>query len=378
MFKKNTKLNIILAGALLAIIVTSCFTILAIIQPSTAVTGEQIMVTMESRTNSTDANPKYGIVAVLVPNDWTIDAMTYTGDYGNGSFSWLHPDSNDSYPSNLDTGQGWIDSIEVRYPSPADMRWEIWEANEAHAPAVDTNYLDIEITMTVGPTVGAWDLGYLLSESSSDFTDPGMWDVSLGNSIVVGVVPVELTSFAAAVSENGVALSWQTATETNNRGFEVERSIDNSTFNVIGFVNGFGTTTEKRNYVYNDKISAAGNYYYRLKQIGFDRSYEYSDVVEVDFSGVTDYAIAQNYPNPFNPATQIEFSLPVDAKVSIKVFSVLGQEVANLTNNQFAAGSHKVNFYARSLTSGAYIYTISAKGLNGTEFMQSRKMLLMK
>ncbi len=378
MFKKNTKLNIILAGALLAIIVTSCFTILAIIQPSTAVTGEQIMVTMESRTNSTDSNPKYGIVAVLIPNDWSIDAMTYTGDYGNGSFSWLPPDSNDSYPSNLDTGQGWIDSIEVRYPSPADMRWEIWEANEAHAPAVDTNYLDIEITMTVGSTVGAWDLGYLLTESSLDFTETGYWDVSLGNSIVVGVVPVELTSFAAAVSENGVALSWQTATETNNRGFEVERSIDNSAYNLVGFVDGFGTTTEKRNYIYTDKITAPGNYYYRLKQIDFDGSYEYSNVVEVDFSGISNYEIMQNYPNPFNPSTQIEFAIPVDAKVSIKVFSVLGQEVANLTNNQFAAGSHKVNFDASRLTTGTYIYSISAKGLDGSEFTQSRKMLLMK
>ena len=378
MFKKNTKLNIVLAGILLAAIVTSCFTILAIIQPATAVTGEQISVTMQSRTNDVDPNPKYGIVAVLVPLDWTIDAMTYTGDFGNGSFSWLHPDSNDSYPSNLDTGQGWIDSIEVRYPSPADMRWEIWEANEAHAPVVDTNYLDIEITMTVGSTVGAWDLGYLLTESSLDFTETGYWDVSLGNSIVVGVVPVELTSFAAAVSENGVALSWQTATETNNRGFEIERSVNNNNFYLVGFVDGVGTTTEKHNYIFTDKLSAAGNYYYRLKQIDFDGSYEYSDVVEVDFSGVTSYAIAQNYPNPFNPATQIEFAIPVDAKVSIQVFSVLGQEVANLTSNQFSAGSHKVNFDASSLTSGAYIYTISAKGLDGTEFMQSRKMLLMK
>ena len=378
MFKKNTKLNIVLAGILLAAIVTSCFTILAIIQPATAVTGEQISVTMQSRTNDVDPNPKYGIVAVLVPLDWTIDAMTYTGDFGNGSFSWLHPDSNDSYPSNLDTGQGWIDSIEVRYPSPADMRWEIWEANEAHAPVVDTNYLDIEITMTVGSTVGAWDLGYLLTESSLDFTETGYWDVSLGNSIVVGVVPVELTSFAAAVSENGVALSWQTATETNNRGFEIERSVNNNNFYLVGFVDGVGTTTEKHNYIFTDKLSAAGNYYYRLKQIDFDGSYEYSDVVEVDFSGVTSYAIAQNYPNPFNPATQIEFAIPVDAKVSIKVFSVLGQEVANLTSNQFSAGSHKVNFDASSLTSGAYIYSISAKGLDGSEFTQSRKMLLMK
>ena len=378
MFKKPTKLNIILAGILLTIIVTSCFTILAIIQPSTAVTGEQIMVTMESRTNATDPNAKFGIVAVLLPNDWTIDQMTYTGDYGNGTFSWLPPDSTDNYPSNLDTGQGWIDSIEVRYPSPADMRWEIWEANEGHAPAVDTNYFDVQITMTVGPTVGAWDLGYLLTESSLDFTDPGYWDVSLGNSIVVGAVPVELTSFAATITNNEVTLNWQTATEVNNKGFEIQRSIDNSEFSVIGFVDGAGTSTETKSYSFVNKVDKGGIYYYRLKQIDFDGSYDYSNVVEVDYSGITSYAVAQNYPNPFNPSTKIEFAIPVDAEVSLKVFNVIGQEVADLANSQFASGLHSINFNASKLTSGTYIYTISAKGVDGSEFTQSRKMLLMK
>ena len=190
-------------------------------------------------------------------------------------------------------------------------------------------------------------------------------------------VPVELTSFKANVNESGVSLDWSTATEINNSGFQVERSSGNS-FEVIGFVGGHGTTTEIQNYSYLDNTVKSGTYTYRLKQIDFDGTFEYSNEIEVDFAGVTEFALAQNYPNPFNPSTVINFSLAVDSKVSLKIFDVLGQEVATLVNGQLAAGSHPISFNASLLNSGVYFYQIDATGIDGQNFTSTKKMILTK
>ena len=183
--------------------------------------------------------------------------------------------------------------------------------------------------------------------------------------------------FKANVNESGVSLDWSTATEINNSGFQVERSSGNS-FEVIGFVGGHGTTTEIQNYSYLDNTVKSGTYTYRLKQIDFDGTFEYSNAIEVDFSGVTEFALAQNYPNPFNPSTVINFSLAVDSKVSLKIFDVLGQEVATLVNGQLAAGSHPISFNASLLNSGVYFYQIDATGIDGQNFTSTKKMILTK
>ncbi|RKY93328.1 MAG: hypothetical protein DRQ13_09595 [Ignavibacteriae bacterium] len=135
-------------------------------------------------------------------------------------------------------------------------------------------------------------------------------------------IPVELTSFAASVSDENVTLNWSTATETNNQGFNVERNAG-SGFEKIGFVAGFGTTTETHSYSYNDNSLEVGTYTYRLKQVDYDGTFEYSDVVEVDVLAPDVFALEQNYPNPFNPSTTINFSLAADSKVSLKVFDIL-------------------------------------------------------
>jgi type IX secretion system substrate protein len=193
-----------------------------------------------------------------------------------------------------------------------------------------------------------------------------------------GVVPVELTSFAASVSETGVTLSWATATETNNSGFSIERSVDNVDFNSIAFVDGMGTTSEKTSYNYVDNSVSAAKAYYRLKQIDFDGTSAYSNVVEVDLNVPTDFSISQNYPNPFNPSTTIKFGLPVEAKVTINLFNTLGEKVAQLANSDFAAGNQRIDFNASNLSSGVYFYTIEAVGVDGTNFVSSKKMMLMK
>jgi hypothetical protein len=191
------------------------------------------------------------------------------------------------------------------------------------------------------------------------------------------LVPVELTSFTAAADYGVVELSWITATETNNQGFEVQRS-NGGEFETIAFVNGNGTTTQTQVYSYTDRSVNVGQYSYRLKQVDFDGTFEYSGVVEVDVPAPAVFAMDQNYPNPFNPSTKIAFRLAVDSKVSMKVFNVLGQEVANLINTNMAAGSHNINFDASSLNSGVYLYRIEANGIDGTNFVDVKKMILTK
>jgi hypothetical protein len=190
-------------------------------------------------------------------------------------------------------------------------------------------------------------------------------------------IPVELTSFTVIANFEEVELSWITSTETNNLGFEVQRSTGGD-FEKIAFIEGHGTTTESQAYTYIDRSINSGSYSYRLKQVDFDGSFEYSNVIEVEVPVLKEFALDQNYPNPFNPSTNIEFRLAVDSKVSLKVFDVLGQEVVSLVNANLVAGGHSVSFDASSLNSGVYLYRIEATGIDGTNFVDVKKMILTK
>ncbi|HSD62336.1 MAG TPA: T9SS type A sorting domain-containing protein [Ignavibacteriaceae bacterium] len=191
------------------------------------------------------------------------------------------------------------------------------------------------------------------------------------------IIPVELTSFNASVNEGVVELTWTTATEKNNKGFDVERGI-NGIFKSIGFVQGNGTTTQNHTYNFKDNGLAAGNYSYRLKQVDFDGASTYSQVVEVKVTAPSAYSLAQNYPNPFNPSTIINYSLTVDSKVTMKIYDILGREVATLLNGNITAGNHNVTFNAAGFNSGVYLYKIEASGSDGSSFSSVRKMILTK
>ncbi len=191
------------------------------------------------------------------------------------------------------------------------------------------------------------------------------------------IVPVELSSFSAHANNGNVLLNWSTATETNNRGFEVQRS-NGAEFATIGYVDGNGTSTQAHAYSYADNSVATGQYSYRLRQVDFDGTSSYSQVVNVSVVAPRVYSLEQNYPNPFNPTTQINFSLASDSKVTLRIFDVLGQEVATLLNGNLLAGSHNVNFDASRLTSGVYLYRIDAAGADGSNFNSVKKMLLTK
>jgi len=210
----------------------------------------------------------------------------------------------------------------------------------------------------------------------------------LGNS----VVPVELVSFSANISDNSVTLNWVTATELNNSGFEIQRlqnrNIEQSSewipseqnWETIGFVPGFGTTSESHTYSFVDNLTLNHNQtlFYRLKQIDFNGSSTTYNYIEVSIPMPDNFVLYQNHPNPFNPITTISFSLPVEADVTIKLFNMLGQEVAMITDGSFQAGNHQINFNAQNLTSGAYIYTFDASTVNGVRFKSTRKMLLLR
>ena len=191
-----------------------------------------------------------------------------------------------------------------------------------------------------------------------------------------GTLPVELTSFTAEANLNSVSMNWNTASEINNRGFEIQRNSGNG-FATVGFIQGRGTSTQAHSYSFVDQNVAAGQYAYRLKQIDFRGTFSFSSEISVKVNPVT-YSLAQNYPNPFNPTTMINFNLRVDSKISLKVFNILGQEVVQLVNGSMVAGSHQINFDASKLNSGVYLYRLEAVGIDGSTFSSVKKMMLTK
>ncbi len=212
--------------------------------------------------------------------------------------------------------------------------------------------------------------------------------LSSGHHVIGYPLPVELASFSAECNDNDVMLSWTTASETNNKGFQVERRKakvesnggDVESFESVGFVNGNGTSTELNHYSFTDENLSAGKYIYRLKQIDYDGSFEYSNEIEIDVNVVNEFMLFQNYPNPFNPSTKIKYSIPLEVKgqssiVNLKIFDVLGNEVAVLVNEARTPGEYEIEIDAAkyNLSSGVYYYTLTSGS-----FKQTKKMAIIK
>ncbi len=191
-------------------------------------------------------------------------------------------------------------------------------------------------------------------------------------------LPVELSSFTSVIDRRDVTLNWTTASETNNSGFEIERSTVNGSWSKIGFVSGNGTSTTPHSYSFVDRGLNSGKYNYRLKQVDFNGNHEYFNLNnEVNVGIPVKFDLSQNYPNPFNPSTKINFDLPYDSKVNIKLFDMSGREVGTLVNEVRTAGYYTVDFNASNLSSGVYFYRISAEG-SGNNFTMTKKMMLVK
>ena len=213
-------------------------------------------------------------------------------------------------------------------------------------------------------------------------TDPwGQSSVTLDVSATINdaPLPVELSTFSATVNLNNVNLNWKTATEVNNNGFEIQREVRSqesevtSQWEKVGFMQGHGNSNSPKEYSFTDKNLTGGtNFVYRLKQIDNDGQYEYSKEIEVEVVP-KDINLLQNYPNPFNPVTEIKFTLPEATRVTLRVYNIIGQEVASLVNGIEEAGYHNVSFDGSKLSSGTYIYRLQTNN-----FIQTKKMVLLK
>jgi len=318
------------------------------------------------------------------PNAYTLPASSSGGvlaadsdECGSGSTMLTTATLDQSFDLSLYTSMVWIEF---------DNDWNVIDAqDEAH----------VEVSTDGGSSwVGVWDqigtdirnshevvdiTSVVSGEANVKFrfrsVQPGWdWWWAVDNFCIYGmyVVPVELTSFTAQVVKDGVELNWSTATETNNQGFEVERMND-GVYEKIGYVAGFGTTTEPKAYRYTDTKLEAGSYTYRLKQVDYDGTYEYSEELNVEIVLPLEYSLDQNYPNPFNPSTTIKYSLAEDGFVKLAVYNMLGEEVAAIVNAQQKAGKYEVSFNAGNLSSGVYVYRLET-----SNYTSSKKLMLMK
>lgn len=255
----------------------------------------------------------------------------------------------------------------------------------AHISYYTSGYLVLDISDPLNPQIAGQYDTYPLNNSGNY---SGAWGVypflPSGNTIISdintglyvlrfnGMVPVELSSFTAEVCDQNIILKWSTSSEKNNQGFEIQRRLDNE-FYTIGFVEGKGTSTEINNYTFVDRDLQSGAYYYRLKQIDFDGSSEYSDEIFIDVLTPAEFALIQNYPNPFNPSTNVKFNLPTNEFVNLSIYNLVGEKVSELVNEILEQGEHNLIFNASELPSGIYIAKLSAGNLN-----QSIKMTLLK
>jgi len=249
--------------------------------------------------------------------------------------------------------------------------------------------VDVGVSETSSTPVG-YSIG--LSGSGTNYNN-FTWEInsddSPGQENDNQALPVELISFSIEVVSKKVNIRWETATEINNYGFEIQRFFispnllngneiiipeNDEEWAIVGFIKGYGNSNSIKNYNFIDtKIQSAGRYYYRLKQIDFDGRYEYSDRIEVNLSLPAKIQLNQNHPNPFNPTTNIQFNLPLNAYVNLSVFNILGEKVTELLNGEIPAGYHNVVFDASDLISGIYFYKLEANN-----FSKVRKMMLVK
>ena len=190
---------------------------------------------------------------------------------------------------------------------------------------------------------------------------------------------VELTSFSASVLSSGVRLSWSTATELNNLGFEIQKKgSSNAEYLSISFVTGNGTTTDAKTYAFTDVNILPGSYLYRLKQIDFDSSFEYSPLIDVEIVYPNDTWLFQNFPNPFDKSTTFNFTL---RKPSLVTF-----DIKDFNNNiiipgfwkdtLFAGNYQRIIDFSKLLPSNGYKIIMKSNEDDGTSLTLEKEFIL--
>jgi len=205
----------------------------------------------------------------------------------------------------------------------------------------------------------------------------GTWSGT--GTICQGALPVSLSSFTYSADKRNVTLMWVTEWELNNRGFRIERMrIDENAWKEISFINGHGTSNVSNGYMYKDEKLKAADYKYRLRQEDYNGNYEYYELGSVvKISPPKNFDMGQNYPNPGNPKCKINFEMPVNGKVTIKLYDITGSEVYTLLNETREADYYTVEFDGSNIASGVYFYRIIASG-EGQSFTKTMKMVIVK
>jgi len=239
-------------------------------------------------------------------------------------------------------------------------------ANPAFAPASASPF-------------GLLDVGRLIAPTFADLDGDGDQDFFTGEldgstfyfeNISDAALPVELAAFSALNDEHSLVLQWQTQSETNNAGFEIEHLLETENgWQKDTFVEGAGTTTEPQTYSHRIEGLIPGRYRFRLKQIDFDGSFQYSAEIEVAVAAPVKLVVEQNYPNPFRGSTEITYVLPKSEPVRLVVYDVQGREVVRLVDGSQAAGEHRVSWAAGTLPSGLYVYRLEAGSATETRTM---------
>jgi hypothetical protein len=329
--------------------------------------------------------------ATLINNTICNDSATYGGAIFVGHSS--------SYPSNpkIINSILWNNgsSIYLNSSSTVAVRYSNVEGGYTGAGNINTNSLFSDTLFHLSdfsPCIGAgidsieiagiWYYAPLYDFDGNPRPDPAgsKPDIGACENPLAYPLPVELISFTAILNGKDVALNWTTASELNNHGFEIQRKALGGDFATVGFIDGHGTSTQKNEYSYTDKILTDGKYFYRLKQIDFNGTLEYSNIIEVDVRSVDKFMLEQNYPNPFNPSTKISWQSPVSGRQVLKVFDVLGNEITTLVNEEKEAGYYSFDFDASELPSGIYFYRIQVYPANSGagNFVNTKKMILLK
>jgi hypothetical protein len=342
--------------------------------------GEEFVFIRYGFTNTTASMIPSAVGGIFI--DWDIDVNTFETNSGGYTlfnnvcyqFGTVTPEYYFGIAS-LDGASGMRTTT-----SAAGSRTDSYTYITTFDPAIDPNG---DFRSWVGTPLGdiapgetVWTTfaiiaGVSLSELETYAIQASEKSVSLGWTNII--LPVELTSFTAVDNNAQVVLNWATATELNNQMFEIERRSAESQYITIGYVDGYGTTTEPQEYTFIDNSSLTGTFFYRLKQIDFGGRYEYSDEIEVEVTGPLAFELEQNYPNPFNPSTSIKYSIPEGGFVALDVYNLLGEKVVTLVNGVHEAGRYEVNFDASNLASGVYVYSLRSGSFNLV-----KKMLLMK
>jgi hypothetical protein len=300
------------------------------------------------------------------------NSAQWTGDYTGAGVEMISMHMNNFGSVEL--------SMRIVLQGPGD---NFWSVNPVLVPP-QSGWVTVQFPVQAGDLTGGSDVSATLggvtrvrilhSVSGSYIADRVTAQLGIDNITAAHEpLPVEFISFSAVANGSAVNLSWTTASETNNLGFEIQRKIkEDHKWLTKGFVKGEGTSAEKHSYSFIDDNVLPGNYSYRLKQVDYSGIYSYSDIIEVNVE-LSQFYLSQNYPNPFNPVTKIKYSLLQTGYVTLKVYNTIGEEVVTLVNNIEEAGSHQVGFDASDFNSGVYYYR-----LESGNFSVTNKMILIK